>query len=60
MGNKVIEGVNLIKVHYMHIWKYHNETNSFAQLIYTNKKKTINVNNLNSSIKRHRLAEWIF
>jgi hypothetical protein len=23
---RVIEGVNLIKVHYMHAWKYHNET----------------------------------
>jgi hypothetical protein len=23
---RVIEGVNMIKVHYMHIWKCHNET----------------------------------
>jgi hypothetical protein len=22
---KVIKGVNLIKVHYMYVWKYHNE-----------------------------------
>jgi hypothetical protein len=22
----IIKGANLIKVHYMHVWKYHNET----------------------------------
>jgi hypothetical protein len=30
-------GVNMIKVHCMHVWKHHNETPHFAQLIYTNK-----------------------
>jgi hypothetical protein len=28
--------VNLVKIYYMHVWKYHNET--LLQLIYTNKK----------------------
>jgi hypothetical protein len=23
---RAIEGVNLIKVHYIHVWKYHNES----------------------------------
>jgi hypothetical protein len=26
MRKRVMKGVNMIKVHYMHIWKYHNET----------------------------------
>jgi predicted DNA-binding antitoxin AbrB/MazE fold protein len=34
---RVIEGVNLIKVHYVQVWKYHNET-PFVKLIYANKK----------------------
>jgi hypothetical protein len=30
-------GVNLIKVHYMHVWKYHNEIPP-VQLIFVNKR----------------------
>jgi hypothetical protein len=26
INKKVIEGVSMIKVHYMHLWKYHSET----------------------------------
>jgi hypothetical protein len=29
----------MIKVHYMHAWKYHNETSHFAQIIHANKKQ---------------------
>jgi hypothetical protein len=29
--------VNMIEVHYMHVWECHNETPYFVQLIYTNK-----------------------
>jgi hypothetical protein len=24
-----VEGTNLIEVHYMHVWKYHNETSLY-------------------------------
>jgi hypothetical protein len=37
--SKSNRGVNLIKVHYMHAWKYHNET--LVQLVYTIKKKFV-------------------
>jgi hypothetical protein len=30
---RVIEKVNVIKEHYMHVWKYHNETHNFVKLI---------------------------
>jgi hypothetical protein len=37
----------VIKVHYLHIWKCHNESHYFVQLIYANKRdfsgRTINV-----------------
>jgi hypothetical protein len=33
---RITEGVNMIKVHHMYIWKYYNETSHFVQLIYTN------------------------
>jgi hypothetical protein len=33
--------VNMTKVHYIHVWKYHNETPYFVQLIYTNKSKLL-------------------
>jgi hypothetical protein len=33
-GNK---GVNMIKVHHIHVWKCHNETHYFVQLVYANK-----------------------
>jgi hypothetical protein len=29
--------MNLIKAHYMSVWKYHNETLHIVQLIYANK-----------------------
>jgi hypothetical protein len=29
----------VIKVHYMHVWKYHNETTHILQLMATNKKQ---------------------
>jgi hypothetical protein len=35
---RVIDGVNLIQVYYMHVRKYHNET-PFVQLTYIIKKK---------------------
>jgi hypothetical protein len=38
-GRRVIEEVNMVKVHYMHVWKYHNETPHTVQLTCTNKKK---------------------
>jgi hypothetical protein len=31
-------GENMIKVYHLHVWKCHNETHCFKQLIYTNKK----------------------
>jgi hypothetical protein len=34
---RATEGLNMIKVHCMHIWKYYNETHHFASLIYANK-----------------------
>jgi hypothetical protein len=36
-----IEGVNVSIVHYMHVWKCHNEIPYFEQLLCTNKKDTI-------------------
>jgi hypothetical protein len=33
----------MIKVHYMHIWEYHNETFPFVQLIYANKVLLISI-----------------
>jgi hypothetical protein len=30
-GNKIIEGVHIIKVHYIYVWKYHSETPYFVQ-----------------------------
>jgi hypothetical protein len=47
---KVIDGVNFVKVHYMHIWKYHNETHLYNQnmlicILYTNcGKHIVNIN----------------
>jgi hypothetical protein len=37
---KVIEGVNLIKVHYIHIWNGNATMKPLAQLVYANKNKT--------------------
>jgi hypothetical protein len=37
-GNRIIEGVDMIRVHYICIWKCHNEAPYFVQLIHTNKK----------------------
>jgi hypothetical protein len=34
---RVIEGMNMIKKYYMHVWKYHNEVPHYVQLICTNK-----------------------
>lgn len=34
---RVIEEVNVIKVFCMPVWKCHNETHYFVQLMYTNK-----------------------
>jgi hypothetical protein len=38
-GERVTEWVNLIKVPYLHTWKYCKQTPHFVQLIYTNKKE---------------------
>jgi hypothetical protein len=35
-----IEGKNIMKVYYMHVWKYQNETPYFVQLIHTNENKS--------------------
>jgi hypothetical protein len=34
----------IIKVHYIHLWKWHNETHYFVQLIYANKQWKMNKN----------------
>jgi hypothetical protein len=42
MGGETREGngeMNIFKVHCIQVWKCHNETHYFLQLIYTNKKK---------------------
>jgi hypothetical protein len=36
---RVLERVNIIKVHNMHVWKFPNETFHFLQFIYANKNK---------------------
>jgi hypothetical protein len=35
----------MTKVHYMHVWKYHNEIPYFIQLIYANKNNFKNKQN---------------
>jgi hypothetical protein len=36
-GDKKAIREDMIKIHYMYVWKYHNETSRFVQLIFTNK-----------------------
>jgi hypothetical protein len=42
---KVIEGVNFIKIHYMYVWKYRNETSLYK--LYIVIKKRISENGFN-------------
>jgi hypothetical protein len=39
---RVMREVIMVKVHYIHVWKCHNETHHFVQLIYANFKKKKN------------------
>jgi hypothetical protein len=44
-------GVNMIKIHCMLLWKYHNKTHHFVQLIYVNKNWGKKENSLSLSVR---------
>jgi hypothetical protein len=55
---KIMEGLNLIKVYFKHIWKCHNETPHIL-IIYANKNVEANQHRRHSMfVERHKSLMW--
>jgi hypothetical protein len=52
---RVIEGVSMIKEHFIHTWKWHDETPYYMQFNMCQFKKECNSWGLSSAPKEHRL-----